>query len=719
MIESSQAVFLSYASQDADAARRICEALRAAGIEVWFDQSELRSGDAWDHHIRMQIRNCALFIPIISKNTQARPEGYFRLEWDLADQRTHMVSRNKAFIVPVYVDRTPDREADVPESFLKVQWTRLPGGETPEAFCERVRILLAGGSTANSQPAAGSVPLASAKRASQRWPLVTAVAVLVMLVGGWQLLRLAQRQVSSGSPPTAVPGVAEKSIAVLPFVDMSEKKDQEYFSDGVTEEILNLLADVPGIRVTSRTSSFSFRGQQLDLRTIAHRLGVNYVVEGSVQSAGDRVRITAQLIDVATDAHLWSQSYERKLNDVFFIQSDAAGKIARSLKIAMGADEAATLGRRPTQNIEAWKLFLKARDEMRNRTSVADVSEALSNVDAALERDPVFARAHSLRALILMEWPNWSDGTASFDTRHAVDQPRDSLKSREAQWAASLRSADRALELSPGLGEPYLVRALEAQFYNRYDSAEHNFREALLRAPGNPDAHNAYSLFLLASGYRAKGFAEAERAAALDPLSPLIAWQAAYAGLISGRFNVIESYSAHARENGWGDWQAMIMPGGVALIHGDFDRAEKIMVEALPDRAVQVRMALAAIRRRQIDAPTRAMLSELEPYGPPGIGRFATQILAGDVDAALATVYGTVAADSLHAQDASEASVRPAPGNASGSVLRADWWFPPAAAMRRDPRFAQFVRDIGLVKFWRANGWPDLCGPVGEGVVCK
>src|SRR5579862_6376822 len=134
MTELSKAVFLSYASQDAGAASRICEGLRAAAIEVWFDQSELRGGEAWDQRIRREIRDCALFLPIISANTAARHEGYFRLEWDLADQRTHMMARNRVFIVPVSVDATPEASADVPESFQRVQWTRLRDGETPPAF---------------------------------------------------------------------------------------------------------------------------------------------------------------------------------------------------------------------------------------------------------------------------------------------------------------------------------------------------------------------------------------------------------------------------------------------------------------------------------------------------------------------------------------------------------------------------------------------------------
>ena len=135
------AVFLSYASQDAEAARRICEALRAGGIEVWFDQSELRGGEAWDASIRRQIKSCRLFMAIISANTQEREEGYFRREWNLAVGRTLDMAEDKAFLLPVVIDATRDADARVPEKFREVQWTRLPGGETPASFVERVRAL--------------------------------------------------------------------------------------------------------------------------------------------------------------------------------------------------------------------------------------------------------------------------------------------------------------------------------------------------------------------------------------------------------------------------------------------------------------------------------------------------------------------------------------------------------------------------------------------------
>ena len=128
------AVFLSYASQDAEAAQRICAALRSAGIEVWFDQSELRGGDAWDHSIRRQIKTCALFVPVISRNTHDRVEGYFRLEWKLAVDRSHLISADQAFLLPVAIDDTRNDDERVPERFRDVQWTRLPDGVTPAAL---------------------------------------------------------------------------------------------------------------------------------------------------------------------------------------------------------------------------------------------------------------------------------------------------------------------------------------------------------------------------------------------------------------------------------------------------------------------------------------------------------------------------------------------------------------------------------------------------------
>jgi TolB-like protein/Tfp pilus assembly protein PilF len=381
---------------------------------------------------------------------------------------------------------------------------------------------------------------------------------------------------------------------VLPFANQSPDAEQEYFSDGVSEEILNLLAAVDGLRVISRTSAFSFKGQQVDLPTIARKLGVGYVVEGSVRTAGDRVRVTAQLIDVGADRQLWSETYERRLDDVFTIQSDVAGQVTRVLKIALGAEEQASIGRAPTDNLDAWQRFLKARFLLRNRTSPGDLQDAMSLVDAAIELDPRFARAHSLRALILLLRPIWESGRIEFEMQRASGASESEIARLEADWAEAIREAGVALQLDPKLGEPHAVRALHAQARNQYSEARRSFRWALSRAPSDPDIRNWYGSFLLEAGYVEDALAEKLRAAELDPLSPMIAWHLAYAGLAAGRVDLMRDFSAKARENGWPGWEAWIIEGAAAFAEGRPDEAQQRMISALPQREIEIRLSFDA-----------------------------------------------------------------------------------------------------------------------------
>ena len=183
----------------------------------------------------------------------------------------------------------------------------------------------------------------------------------------------------------------QKSIAVLPFVNMSSDPEQEYFSDGLSEEILNLLAKIPDLKVIGRTSSFAFKGQNQDLRGIGQALGVNTVLEGSVRKSGDRVRITAQLIDVQDGAHIWSESYDRTLNDIFAVQDNVAASIIDALQIHVGV--APTRGR-PTESAEAYALFLKARASL----NAFEMQDATKFAQMATELDPKFAEAYELLA---------------------------------------------------------------------------------------------------------------------------------------------------------------------------------------------------------------------------------------------------------------------------------------------------------------------------------
>lgn len=205
MSDFGRAVFLSYASQDAEAARRICDALRTAGIEVWFDQSELRGGDVWDRRIRQQIRECALFVPIVSASTQSRLEGYFRREWRLGVDRTLDMADGKPFLVPVAIDDTPDHNAHVPDAFRAVQWTRLPAGETSAAFVELVKRLLSGDTPAVSAPRAEQAPApAHSRRRVPRYALWIGAAVIALgyfMFGWWRT----QHDEEAIPPPPVTP----------------------------------------------------------------------------------------------------------------------------------------------------------------------------------------------------------------------------------------------------------------------------------------------------------------------------------------------------------------------------------------------------------------------------------------------------------------------------------------------------------------------------------
>src|SRR5579862_2083871 len=349
MTGPNNAVFLSYASEDAVAAQRICDALRAAGIEVWFDRSELRGGDAWDRQIRKQIHDCALFIAVISAHSNARNEGYFRREWRLAVDRTHDMADDSPFLLPVVIDATTEASARAPDQFRQVQWSQLPDGATPQSFVDRVLRLLAptgaeapGQARAAQRSATTTIHISKTPQSnlgsSWRFAITLLVIAAAVIAAGYFVIDravLARRVMVTDTAPPAVAAAPEKSIAVLPFLDMSEKHDQEYFSDGLSEELIDLLTKVPALRVPARTSSFSFKGKQATIADIAKALDVTHVLEGSVRKSGNTLRITVQLIRVDTGYHVWSETYDRKLDDIFQIQDEIAKSVVNGLKVSV------------------------------------------------------------------------------------------------------------------------------------------------------------------------------------------------------------------------------------------------------------------------------------------------------------------------------------------------------------------------------------------------
>ena len=935
------AVFLSYASQDADAAKRICDALRAAGVEVWFDQSELVGGDAWDQSIRKQISECALFIPVLSETTQARREAYFRLEWKLADERTHLMAEGTPFLLPVTIDQTTERGALVPKSFVAVQWTKLPGGETPAAFAARVKRLLGGAATevgrglppspsgprsndaagladsvlqrkrpwlvptiigvvavtalalwqpwkksvsppAVSQPKGGpnpseqpmaSAPFSEARKLVEQarkvydggdelnrenlylaeelvqraltldsaepaaWELAAwlsymsvwhsidesparretllrqanrAVALApdgvaaqlvfanAQLVGrtgksesavapGYyaeiqrSLLRLAEREprnwkiqralgtvyrnmnqtdeairslqralelsgedpmasadlvnvlirrqrypdaeailaralarhrsgrlltfdvvvkcrwrgdtagalkaieswpawllrenrgvavawqaaywgrqparalsivqevtrdylrdvnfagpravlsaraheiagntvaaqadwrlvvqrydqdlaansqdvvalfwkawalarlgdtagaqaaatlvrqqmqsVASNffklqttatlwatvgwtdlalsdlrgllekpgdevsltraylelepafdplrgdprfqeilaaalAPPMAsAPSIDHKSVAVLAFANLSDDKANEYFSDGISEELLNVLAKVPGLKVSARTSAFYFKGKEVPIPEIAQKLGVAYVVEGSVRKAGDKVRITAQLIKAADGFNVWSDTFTRDLKDIFAVQDEIAGLIAKNLELKMGINQ---VGARQAVSPEAYQEYLVGRAAAA-KAGMADLREAVTHFERAVALEPKFTAA-------------WVQ-LASAHTRLGRWGGAPTLQA----WQAARAAIDRAKALEPDspdvlLALGWILRTADWD----WRGAEQAFRRTLQLQPNQPEALAGAAVLLFNIGQTEEAYRLGQQAVQLDPLN--------------------------------------------------------------------------------------------------------------------------------------------------------------------------------------------------------
>jgi len=477
MSASTKAVFLSYASQDAQAARRICDALRAVGLDVWFDQSELRGGDAWDASIRRQIKESALFVPIISANTQARAEGYFRREWNLAVSRTLDMADDQTFLLPVVIDATVDVNARVPEKFREVQWTHLPAGEAPAAFAERVRRLLSDGASPSQLVAP---PLAA--------PAAAPAAVAAL----------------SHGPP---------SIAVLPFVNLSRDEENEYFADGLAEELLNVLAKIRGLRVAARSSAFMFKGKGSTVAGVGRALNVATVLEGSVRKAGRRLRISVQLVNVADGYQLWSETYDRTLEDIFAVQDDIAQSVVKELHTTlMGESADAKTGKEVTAQVaaavkgrgtdpEAYRLFLQARHFI-ERSTREDTAKGLGYLKEALALEPEFALAWTERGRAYANEANWGWAPSADGYQRA----------RQA--------VARALALEPDMAEGHAGMGW-IQMSHDWDwrGAEASYRRALELAPGNALVLHQASWLAGAMGRLEEAIRLAHRAVEQDPLS--------------------------------------------------------------------------------------------------------------------------------------------------------------------------------------------------------
>jgi TolB-like protein len=470
-----QAVFLSYASQDVDAARRICDALLSAGIEVWFDQSELRGGDAWDAAIRKQVRECALFMPLISANTEARSEGYFRREWNLAVHRMMDMADDQAFLLPVVIDSTPNASARVPDRFRERQWIRLPDGGTPAGFVERVMRLLSGS------------PAKSAPVLQPEQPASKSVAVSTQ-EGFW--------------------------VAVLPFKHGGANPDTAALAEGLSDAIVTGMSRFPYLRVIARSSTLKYSGEADDVRSIGKELGARYVIEGSVRQAGGAVRIAVQLIDAGSGAQLWAETFDRPFSpeSVFELQDALAHRIVSTVADAHGVllhTLSEALRSRNHEELSPYEAVLRSFGFW-ERLTADEFATTLASLERAVQQAPGFSYAWAALSLIL--------GTQHY---YGFDGQPDPL-------GRALQAARKAVDLDPSSHRAH--QALAETLYWRKEMQA--FRPAAERAialnPMDGCAVASIGGLMAYSGDWERGCALVQRVVALNPHHPGWYWFPVY-----------------------------------------------------------------------------------------------------------------------------------------------------------------------------------------------
>lgn len=496
-------VFISYASPDAAVATALVVALERHEVACWIAPRDVDAGALYADAIVRAISAAKAFILVLSESAIASSHVGKEVERASAKKRPIFALRIDA------ASLTPALEYFLSES----QWVEAPAGSMESAYVKLIGAIRRSGTAAPGgiRPVAQSAGAVPAARPGGRLTrlllpagLVILLALAALLADKFWLSRYSTPEhavVPAASGPAAVRAVdanmAEKSIAVLPFSDMSEKHDQEYVGDGMAEEILDLLTKIPGLTVIGRTSSFQFKGRNEDLRTIGTKLNAAHVLEGSVRKSGEQVRITAQLINTRTGAHEWSETYDRHIGDVLKLQDAIAASVVRELQLTVSSADlysASTL-----KNSDAYDLILRGRYAF-DRWNKEGVDEAATLFQQALERDPTSAEAAAeLAKTYVMEVIVGSllpaDGfekARSAATNALALDPKNALAhvamnwihvNYDWDWAGAERELQQAATLAPGNADVLKGEAELSATLGRWDDALRQIKSAIAQDP--------------------------------------------------------------------------------------------------------------------------------------------------------------------------------------------------------------------------------------------
>jgi len=503
------------------------------------------------------------------------------------------------------------------------------------------------------------------------------------------------REVHQDTPsPTAAQATTaiRKSIAVLPFASLSSDPEKDYFGDGIAEELIHLLARVPGLEVPARTSSFAYKGRNIDVRQIARELGVGMLLEGSVRSAGDSIRVTAQLVDAQSGYHIWSQTFDRQFADVFKLQDELASAIVQKLGPNFATPAGSLLqDDPPTPNVEAYRLYLQARAIFFSGGMTRERGDRMvETVERSLALDGDFARAHALRGIAFHT--RWQLGFGGADT---LDQ--------------AMQEAERALALDPELAFAHVLRGTLQAGRGEWLGADASFRRAIALDRTEPAAPLSYSVFVLGTtGRQQDAIDQGLRAYHLAPaMTSAVMTLAGHYALV-GQDDVMEQYlrllddlgappqipvpifrSQAARRVGryaeGGELVLAVLPAAVRDAGGE--DVVRLVYRAFGDPKV-TGAAVAALRElyTRLDSP----IADGWPMAILGINWY---VLLGSLDDAYAI------AERLLSQFERTRHM--------ANINLMPLWLPDLVAFRRDPRFHQFTVRLGFFEYWKAHGPPD------------
>jgi TolB-like protein/Flp pilus assembly protein TadD len=487
------------------------------------------------------------------------------------------------------------------------------------------------------------------------WLLATIGIAFAVIAAWWVTTRDAHGPAAADAK---VPRA--NSIAVLAFADMSELRDHEYFADGISEEILNLLTRIPGLRVVARTSSFSFKGKDTDIETIGKALDVGYVLEGSVRRSGDQVRVTTQLVDARTSMHIWSETYDRALDDLLTVQTEIADSVARSLKVTLVEGSSTSAGR--TVDSDAYGHFLHARF-LHSRRSPGDLTAAEAHFRRALEIDPDYA-------------PAWA-GLAGTLLVRIFEEGLESAVGLEAMHEA----VARALALDPALPEAQM-RASHYHFHSgNLEQALKHWDTAKALDPDNALVLGSSAGVAIARGEYQRALELQSRATELDPLNSVVRVNLSHSLARAGRYEEAARELQRAKELNPARFELVVAEGQLLILRGRFDQALDVVNQwpESPEREQALALAYRALGRDdKADAEIERLLNRNDRERARRLAEIHAQ--QGEIDEAFSWVAVAHEAEKVSALT---------PGSAARALDFADSSF--LRPLHGDPRWKQYL----------------------------